>query len=127
PPIVEPVRVTQTMKKRLATISDRIAPQATKLCQEMNGLNRESSCSFGLVIKGEKGVNAYADGKQAVVTAPMMVFASNDTHLALVVAHELAHNMMQHPQNMGTNVLVGSLLGTVVDIAAASQGANTQG
>lgn len=127
PPIVEPVRATKAMKVRLGKIAERIAPEASRLCMQMRGIRVGEPCTFGLVIKEQKGVNAYADGKNVVVTAAMMEFARNDTHLALVVAHEMAHNIMEHPQGLGTNVLLGTLLGTAADIAAATQGADTQG
>lgn len=39
---------------------------------------------------------AYADGKQVYVTMGMVRYAQTDDELASVVAHELAHNMLQH-------------------------------
>lgn len=128
PPIVEPVRPTQAMKNRLQRIATRIAPQAGKLCYTLRGDPRTGgNCSFNLEIHGERGVNAYADGEAVVITAPMMVFANNDTHLAFVLAHEMAHNVMEHQKGMGANVLLGSLLGTAADIAISTQGADTHG
>lgn len=127
PPIVEPVYTTQKMKQRLGEIARRISPQASKLCYDIHGGVDKQDCNFGLQIKESHGVNAYADGKSVTVSAPMMVFAQRDTHLAFVVAHELAHNIMAHPQNQQKNVLLGSLLGAVADVALASQGASTGG
>jgi hypothetical protein len=77
--------------------------------------------SFGVVAKDQ--VNAYANGKFVVLTTGMMRFANNDDELALVVAHELAHNTMDHISKMKRN----SLLGTLLDIVAAGYGVNTQG
>jgi predicted Zn-dependent protease len=128
PPIVEPVRPTKGMKNRLQKIAGRVAPQASKLCYQLLGTpNRERDCSYSLELDGDTGVNAYANGQKVVITGPMMEFARNDTHLAFVLAHELAHNIMEHPDSQRGNILVGLLVGTVADIAAASQGANTQG
>ena len=127
PPIVEPVYPNKKMKARLAAVSARVNPQAVKLCNEIRGLQPDRSCSFHLMIQGTKGVNAYADGKNVVISAPMMVFADKDTYLAFVLAHELSHNIMEHQKRQGNNVLLGTLLGAVGDIAADMHGANTQG
>lgn len=126
PPIVEPVRATKAMHMRLNQIAARITPQATKLCYEVRG-STPDSCAFTLQLEGSKGVNAYADGKSVTVTAPMMVFANNDTHLAFVLAHELAHNIMEHPEGQSQNVLLGSILGTVADVAVGASGTSTGG
>jgi predicted Zn-dependent protease len=57
----------------------------------------------------------------------MVDFAKNDNHLAFVIAHEFAHNIMQHIAATRQNVTIGALLGTVADVAAGAAGANTQG
>lgn len=41
-------------------------------------------------------LNAWADGRNIVVTARMMRFAATDDELAFVVAHEMAHNLLGH-------------------------------
>lgn len=128
PPLVEPIRPTQKMRMRLQSVADRVAPQASKLCYHLqNQPGGERDCSFPLELDGDTGVNAHADGHKVVITGPLMAFASNDTHLAFVLAHELAHNIMHHPQHMTNNTILGALVGAVADVAAATQGANTQG
>lgn len=128
PPIVEPVRPTQKMKKRLHAIAARIAPQASKMCFELHGGPRNDlGCSYSLELRGERGVNAYADGQKVVITGPLMEFARSDTHLAFVLAHELAHNIMEHSDSQRGNVLIGAVLGSLADVAASTQGANTGG
>ena len=128
PPIVEPVYPNNKMKKRLASVAARVNPQASKLCYELRGQPRDDlGCHYSLAIKGTRGVNAHADGRDVVLTAPMMVFASNDTHLAFVLAHELAHNIMDHVDSQTGNVILGAILGTAVDVAAGTQGASTSG
>ena len=53
----------------------------------------------------------------------MMRFAVDDTDLAIVVGHELAHNVMTHSSKKMANYVLGS----IVDILAAIYGVNTQG
>ncbi len=74
----------------------------------------DKSCAYPVVLGDGDEVNAYADGKQVVIQRGMMRFATNDTELALVISHEIAHNSMSHVRSKMTNYA----LGTVVDLAA---------
>lgn len=74
----------------------------------------DRACSYPVVLGGGDEVNAYADGKQVTVQRGMLRFANNDTELALVVSHEIAHNSMSHMRSKMTNYALGSIL----DIAA---------
>lgn len=80
-------------------------------------------CEYPLKVVPGSVVNAYADGKAIFVTQGMMRFAADDRELALVVAHELGHNVMGHITKKTANMA----LGTVVDIVAAAYGVNTGG
>ncbi len=53
-------------------------------------------CNYPVRIVEQDGVNAYADGKQITLTRGMFWFAQQDIELALVISHELAHNVMGH-------------------------------
>ena len=127
PPIVEPVKRTEKMKKRLQYVANRIGPESVRLCNEIFADQRNKRCNFRLEITTQRGINAYANGEKVVITPAMMMFAEDDTHLAFVIAHELAHNIMDHPQRAQQNVLGGAILGTAVDILASSAGASTGG
>ncbi|MFC1798896.1 M48 family metalloprotease [Thermodesulfobacteriota bacterium] len=83
----------------------------------------ENICAYPAVVAGGDAVNAYADGEKVVIFKGMMRFAREDQELALVVAHELAHNIMHHIEAKTRNYL----LGTLIDILAAAYGINTQG
>lgn len=74
----------------------------------------DRACAYPVVLGNGDEVNAYADGKQVVVQRGMLRFANNDTELALVISHEIAHNSMGHMQSKMTNYALGSIL----DIAA---------
>ncbi len=83
----------------------------------------DTVCDYGLGINGAGEVNAMADGDNVIVTKGMMRFAETDQELALVVAHELAHNTMKHIDAKRTNATGGLIL----DVLAAAAGVNTQG
>lgn len=111
---------------RLKPIATKVAASASQLCREMRG--PKANCGYKVVLDpNQKGLNAHADGQNVVIYPAMIDFAKNDTHLAFVISHEFAHNIMGHIQAQQQNAGLGGLLGGVVDIAAGSQGYNTGG
>ncbi len=87
-----------------------------------------TACNFPLRVDHEsKAINAYADGKQIVITRGMIRFADNDEQLALVIAHELAHNALTHVSKLQQNAMAGSLGGLLVDGIFAAGGVSTNG
>lgn len=87
----------------------------------------DTVCAFGALALKDDALNAYADGRQVYITTAMMRFAASDEELAVVVAHEIAHNAMGHSDAKERNSGFGALLGAVVDVAAAANGVNTGG
>ena len=83
----------------------------------------EKICGYPVVLSESDAVNAYADGKRIIITKGMMRFAQQDQELALVVAHELGHNLMGHLDKKKTN----HMLGRIIDLAAAANGVSTRG
>jgi Zn-dependent protease with chaperone function len=41
--------------------------------------------------------NAFADGRYAILTTKMLAFTQSDDELAVVMTHEIAHNLLGHP------------------------------
>ncbi|MES9843557.1 MAG: M48 family metallopeptidase [Candidatus Sedimenticola sp. PURPLELP] len=80
-------------------------------------------CDYKVGLVESDAVNAFADGEQVGVTRGMMRFTETEQELALVVAHEIAHNAMSHISAKRTNAMGGLFL----DILAAAAGVNTQG
>ncbi|MFZ2980446.1 MAG: M48 family metallopeptidase [Sphingobium sp.] len=60
----------------------------------------ESGCSgrFQIVLEGSR--NAFSDGKYAQIDGSMMDFVRNDEELSAVLAHELAHVILDHRQRL---------------------------
>jgi len=80
-------------------------------------------CNYKVVYRlGDKTINAYSDGKKVYATQGMMDFARSDNELALVMSHELGHNIMKHQDKKKTNILMAGLLGAVIDVAVMSAG-----
>jgi predicted Zn-dependent protease len=120
-------------KNQVAALAHRIGPIAARIEHATTGLCHDifmpnKVCEFQVILDPDKrGLNAHADGQNVVVYPAMIDFARNDNHLAFVLAHEFAHNLMQHVDAQRQNITLGAILGTAVDIAASSGGANTQG
>ena len=49
---------------------------------------------FRIVNKNE--INAYTDGKKVVIFRGMLEFCKNDSEVAMILGHELAHKMLKH-------------------------------
>ena len=87
----------------------------------------EQACPYGVVMLRDDAVNALADGTTVYVTSAMLRFVENDDQLATVIAHEVAHNAMNHSQGKQRNATLGALLGAIIDIGAARRGVTTGG
>lgn len=86
----------------------------------------EEICNYAINYKAQsKEINAYADGTSINVERGLLKIIDNDDELALVLGHELAHNAMGHMDAKMTNQMAGGVLGTVIDVLAASQGVST--
>lgn len=111
---------------QLGLASPAVEGQGPSVSQQLH-VPLDTACAFGFVAQKSDALNAYADGKAIYITTAMMRFAASDEELAVVVAHEIAHNAMRHVDAMQRNSGFGALLGAVVDIAAAANGVNTGG
>jgi len=56
----------------------------------------EEGCASRFQLLPGPGLNAKADGRYVQVSGGLVEFVSNDDELALVIAHELAHNILGH-------------------------------
>lgn len=71
-------------------------------------------CSGIFILLQSPVQNAVANGHQVGITTGMMRFTRTDDELALVLAHEMAHNILRHPRQFRD--------GLKEDVAAARRG-----
>lgn len=114
------------MEVRLHKVATKIEPYAAELCREIHS-DDPTRCVFTVELGEKEDVNAFADGKKVTILSGMMSFAKKDEELAYVLSHELAHNIMRHADAGRANAVVGSVLGVMLDVAAASVGVPTAG
>lgn len=77
----------------------------------------DTICRYGVKLEPDRTRNAYADGKNIIFTTAMMRFFQDDKNLALVVGHEIAHNVMKHAEVSKGNLRAGALLGAIITAA----------
>lgn len=64
-------------------------------------------------LRYDAAINARATGRTIEVNRALIDFCRNDTELAFIVAHELAHNALRHHRDF----VINYLLGTAADVA----------
>ena len=85
------------------------------------------ACKSDINLTFDNALNAFADGKSIYITKGMMNFFQSEEEMALVISHELAHNVMHHMDSKKTNQTIGIIFGVLLDIGAAAAGVNSQG
>lgn len=69
-----------------------------------------AACAFSMEIGHAPQVNAYADGRRIMITRGMLDFLSADEELAVILAREIAHNVLQHTATQQMTATVASLI-----------------
>ncbi|WP_310467425.1 M48 family metallopeptidase [Sphingomonas sp.] len=59
-------------------------------------LRAQPGCGGKLTIMTSSALNAWADGRNILVTTGMAKFSRNDDEMSFVIAHEMAHNILGH-------------------------------
>jgi hypothetical protein len=62
-------------------------------------------CDYGILLTDDEQINAFADGNNVVITRGLMRYTKDNSELALVLSHELAHNIMGHVKAKKINYL----------------------
>lgn len=112
-----------TYQAQLNRIAPKIQKAGIEVCQ---GIGRKN-CTFDFKLEPTRELNAYADGRTIHITMGMMAFANTDDDVAVVLAHEYAHNVLAHVASTQRNATMGGLGGTIADQILKSQGLDTGG
>ena len=115
----------KNMRKQFEIVGERIEKAGAKICRELN--LQENGCYYYFRISQSDEINSQADGKNIIINTGMMRFVESDDELAVVMAHEFAHNLMGHIKAQKNNATIGMLLGVAADALADSQGINMGG
>ncbi len=80
-------------------------------------LQMDKICNYGVVLEINDVENAFADGKNIIFSTKMMRFLNTEKKLALVVGHEIAHNLMDHIEMDKHNANLGMIAGVLFGVA----------
>ncbi len=115
------LRMNRTVAQNgLNAVAARLLPAAAAYCHQFL---HQARCPFTYELDEDSApLNAYADGSRIVVAPAMIAFTQSPDELAVVLGHELAHNIFRHPALAQQNAMVGGLGGTAADMAAEHYG-----
>lgn len=75
-------------------------------------------CNYGVQLVPKEQINAATDGERIYVTRGLLRFVRNDTELATIISHEMAHCVRGHVQMKIANQAVGGFAGLLLDVAS---------
>lgn len=74
-------------------------------------------CDYPVILSRRDAINAFADGESIIINEGLMRFATADEELALIIAHELAHNVIDHRADKIRDGLIGGLFDIAISLA----------
>jgi len=123
---------TEKLAKRLGEIMGAATAPVTFVVRRADqeqtfAVTPVMACAYGVAVEDSSEINAFADGKNIHINRPMLRLAASDEELALVIAHEIAHNGQHHMQAKQHNARIFGVPGLIIDVVAAANGVDTKG
>jgi predicted Zn-dependent protease len=78
-------------------------------------------------VQASDEVNAFTNGRTIRVMSGLLGMVINDDELALVLAHEVGHTVMNHLAQQRLQAIGGGVAGAMMDILAGATGMDTHG
>ena len=72
------------------------------------------ACAFAIDIGNSPNVNAYGDGRRIMLTRGLLDTLSMDDDVAVIIARELAHNVLQHARQVQQTSTVASVIDSLL-------------
>lgn len=92
----------------------RLGPARLEILREGRRMTLSLEPILGCEVRGRLArssqANAFADGRFAIMTTRLLEFVENEDELAVVMAHEIAHNMLGHPARLESQKVPRGLL-----------------
>ncbi|UZK69915.1 M48 family metallopeptidase [Sphingomonas sp. S1-29] len=110
------VLVDATPSSAARLLADALAQGATTIVVARGGGNRElrlaaeRGCPTRAELLTDTRVNAWADGERVMLTTGIVAETQTDDELAIVIAHEMAHNILRHRSQLGASAAQSALL-----------------
>jgi Zn-dependent protease with chaperone function len=101
----------------LRRVDVAIRPAAEAICRERGA----SPCTWDVAFRPSSDFNAYASGDNDVVMlGGVVALARNEAEVAMVLAHEKAHHILDHIEEAGTRAGLGALMADLLVQVGAS-------
>ena len=115
-PAREPVPVAlNNAERRIAEIEQRLQPATRELCFDLRERASTDCRAWQISVIDEDEVNAYATGtNEVVIHRGVIEYARHDAEIALVIAHELSHHLLNHLNESAARNILGSLIGAAI-------------
>jgi Zn-dependent protease with chaperone function len=84
-------------------------------------------CNYPIELMPSDDFNAFSDGRRIVVFTGLFNHVPDDREIAVIVSHELGHNILKHREKKEGNAAIGGTVGLLFDIGLLAAGINTQG
>jgi len=94
---------------------------------EQLAVTPELVCDFDITVMESDEVNAFTDGRTIRVMSGLLGMVVDDDELALVLSHELGHNIMNHIAIQKWQAMGGAVAGVMMDVLAAAVGIDSHG
>lgn len=124
-------------KKALKKISKNFSKiekkELHKIKIERNGeiktfeFKKDKICDYPIILTQDNIVNAFADGKQVIMTQGIVDYTKDNNEIALIIGHEVAHNDRGHIDAKKKNTLVLGSVGFILDIMTIYYSGGTAG
>ena len=112
---------------RVRRVGERIQRAVETYAEEKGFQNRLAGYEWEFNLVDSKEVNAWCmPGGKVVVYSGLLPVAKDDTGLAVVMGHEIAHAVAEHGNERMSQQMMAQLGGTALSAALASKPAQTQ-
>ncbi len=86
--------------------------------QRRLSFTERKGCGFAVGVQAENSLDAYADGTSVAVASGVVDFSTTDDELAIIIGHELAHNILKHRDKLDAAHIPRGLLSVLAKNAA---------
>jgi predicted Zn-dependent protease len=112
---IRPVDSAQA-RALLAGIEDRLRPSAVSVCRE----RQADRCDWRVAFVDDPAFNAFATGEdQIVMLGGIFGAARNEAEIAMVLAHEKAHHILDHIDETSRSAGIGAMIADFLVMSGA--------
>ncbi len=78
-----------------------------------------AACAYSVHVEPSTALSARADGRGVFISTALVAFAASDDDLALILGHELAHNVLEHREKFDREAPARSVFGNLAVVPAS--------